>query len=226
VHEIGKHQEAIGIRGDVAEIGVHHGQLLIFLLMLLRGDECAVAIDLFEDQKFNVDGSGKGDREVMVGNVIRYCPKLINRIATISRDSRRIRPGEIRSAGGKSVRIFSVDGGHRRDVVINDLFLAADALHDAGVVILDDVFNAFFPGVGEGLAEYIYMRDRLRSKFSTYTNVNRRLTPFAIGCNKVLLAFEPYSQRYLNMLMVSPLAAYIRGKAIGWGVEDIPVFEI
>ena len=225
VHEIGRHQIATGVRGDVAEIGVHHGQLLIFLMMMLRNEEQAVAIDLFEEQHLNIDASGKGDRETMTGNVERYVPKLASRLTVIAGDSTRLKPGELRGPRRSQVRLFSVDGGHTRDVVINDLFLAADALHDAGVVVLDDVFNAYFPGVGEGLSAYVNGGADV-SRFKSYANLERRLIPFAIGCNKVLLAFEPHHRKYAQMLMKSPLAPCIKGKAIGWGNDDIPVFEM
>lgn len=225
VHEIAKHQLATGVRGDVAEIGVHHGQLLIFLMMLLRKDEHAIAIDLFEDQHLNIDGSGKGDREILMGNLERFCPKQMSQLAVLTGDSTKMKPGAIRAAGRNPVRLFSVDGGHTRDIVLNDLFLAADSLHEAGVVVADDVFNAYFPGVGEGLAAYISGGVDI-SPFRSYQNANRRLLPFAIGCNKVLLAFEPYRTKYAQLLEKSPLASCIKGKAIGWGVSDIPVFEM
>ena len=48
------------IKGNIAEIGVHHGKL--FFLISHIGDEESklIAIDLFEDQKKNIDGSGEG----------------------------------------------------------------------------------------------------------------------------------------------------------------------
>jgi len=54
-------QEAQRVSGNVAEIGVHHGKLFILLYLLARGDERAVAVDLFADQTRNVDQSGAGD---------------------------------------------------------------------------------------------------------------------------------------------------------------------
>jgi hypothetical protein len=225
VHEIARQQTDLGIKGDMAEIGVHHGQLFIFLMMLMRSNEQAIAIDLFEDQHLNVDASGKGDREVFLTNVEKFCPQAGKQLSVIAGDSTKIRPGEILAAGRAPVRLFSVDGGHTRDIVINDLFLAADALHDAGVIILDDVFNAYFPGVSEGLAAYV-RNDVDRDRFRSYKNHDRRLSPFAIGCNKVLLAFEPYRTKYAQALLQSPLAKHINGATIGWGVEGIPVFEM
>src|SRR5689334_15223629 len=155
VHEIGKQQIALGVRGGIAEIGVHHGQLLVFLMMLMRNDEHAVAIDLFEDQHLNIDNSGKGDREILMGNIARYCARSQERLSVLACDSTKLKSEDILQATKKPVRLFSVDGGHTREVVLSDLLLSTASLHDAGVVILDDVFNMYFPGVGEGLADYL-----------------------------------------------------------------------
>jgi hypothetical protein len=45
----------------VAEIGVHHRKLIILLANLRRQDERAFAVDIFDDQHLNPDGSGCGD---------------------------------------------------------------------------------------------------------------------------------------------------------------------
>ena len=225
VHEIAKHQLKLGVRGDIAEIGVHHGQMLVFLMMMLRSGERAIAIDLFDEQHLNIDRSGHGDRDVFNENVERYVPSLSGELTVIQGDSTCLKPADLFGDKGQGVRLFSVDGGHTRDIVINDLFLAAAGLNDAGVVILDDVFNAYFPGVGDGLSAYISGGADL-SRYSSYRNSNRRLAPFAIGCNKVMLAFEPHRKKYMDFLLECPIANTIRGHAIGWGVDGIPVFEL
>ena len=46
--------------GNILEIGVHHGKSFIPMTTLLRNNEIAVAVDVFEDQQFNYDNSGKG----------------------------------------------------------------------------------------------------------------------------------------------------------------------
>jgi hypothetical protein len=73
-------QEAQRISGNVAEIGVHHGKLFILLYLLTRGDERAVAIDLFADQARNIDHSGIGDLDKFRANLARHADPDMRRI--------------------------------------------------------------------------------------------------------------------------------------------------
>jgi hypothetical protein len=50
----------MGITGNVAEIGVHHGRLFILLYLLTSPDERALAVDLFSGQERNIGSSGHG----------------------------------------------------------------------------------------------------------------------------------------------------------------------
>ena len=59
--EIASHQNHSKVFGSVGEIGVHHGKLFILLNLLTREDEHSFAIDLFNEQKENIDRSGLGD---------------------------------------------------------------------------------------------------------------------------------------------------------------------
>lgn len=52
-------QHSMGLFGAVGEIGVHHGKFLMPLVGTALEAEPAVALDLFEDQSQNFDGSGE-----------------------------------------------------------------------------------------------------------------------------------------------------------------------
>src|SRR6516164_11400793 len=67
-----KWQEENNVFGDVAEIGVHHGKLFILLADLRRDHERAFAVDVFEDQQFNPDNSGRGDLSRFRDNLRLY----------------------------------------------------------------------------------------------------------------------------------------------------------
>ena len=41
-------QDRLGIRGPVAEIGVHHGRFFMLLHLMASADERSIAYDLFE----------------------------------------------------------------------------------------------------------------------------------------------------------------------------------
>src|SRR5690349_15610200 len=58
IAEIGRIQAERGVKGSVAEIGVHMGRLFILLKLLVSPDERALALDIFAHQQLNVDGSG------------------------------------------------------------------------------------------------------------------------------------------------------------------------
>ena len=64
-------QRELGAKGPAVEIGVHHG--LYFILLALVSEK-NLAIDVFEDQHLNVDGSGRGGRTRLESNRARFLP--------------------------------------------------------------------------------------------------------------------------------------------------------
>lgn len=74
--------------------------------------------------------------------------------------------------GGK-IRLFSVDGGHTSHITQCDLETVSNSLVDGGVIILDDYFNAAWPGVSEGTNRFFILGNKTG------------IIPFAIGGNKV-----------------------------------------
>jgi hypothetical protein len=59
-------QEANGVAGNLVEIGIHHGKSLMVLAAAARPDETVYAVDVFERQDLNIDGSGCGNREIFL----------------------------------------------------------------------------------------------------------------------------------------------------------------
>ncbi len=175
-------QRSEGVHGHAAEIGVHHGRLLLLLRLLLRPDENAVALDIFEDQHLNVDGSGSGDRESFERNLLRWVGTL-DRTCIVKADSTQIDGSDVIGHAGGWVRLFSIDGGHTADITEKDLRTASECLVEGGAVILDDVFNEAFPAVSEGLMSF-------------RTDPESRLVPSVIVGNKTLLTDAAWSERY------------------------------
>lgn len=158
----------------VTEIGVHHGKLALLLACLTGGR--LVGYDLFGRQHENIDRSGQGDRETFLRNGATYAPRA--EVTAIEINSHDLTPDRIIADCGARPVLFSVDGGHTEETTFNDLALAADAMADDGIVILDDVYNEAFPAVAFGL--YRFMQER-----------PGRLTPFFIGGNKMFFASDP-----------------------------------
>lgn len=143
-----RQQRAAGIAGGVAEIGVHHGKFFVALALLCEGAERALAVDVFEDQHLNPDGSGQGDRGVFDANLARW--GVSERAVVRRQDSLTLTPEEVRGAlGGAGARLWSVDGSHSLRHAANDLRVAAASLAPGGVVLLDDFLHAGWLGVTE-----------------------------------------------------------------------------
>jgi hypothetical protein len=177
-------QRSLGITGNVAEIGVHHGRLFILLYLLKNPGEKALAIDLFQHQELNVDQSGKGDREVLLANLRKYADTQDVLIHT--GDSQELTGPYVTDLAGGPFRLFSIDGGHAVTVTQHDLATAEASLAPGGVIILDDYFNEIYPEVSIGTTNFF--RDP------------RRIVPFAIGGGKVMFCHPDYATTYAEGL--------------------------
>jgi hypothetical protein len=174
-------QKASNICGNVVEIGVHHGKYFIVLKNLCAPNERAIAVDVFEDQHLNVDGSGLGNRVMFENNIATYTDG--ERISIIQNDSTLLRKSSLIIEG--NVRIFSIDGSHTADHTFSDLMLAADTLAEGGVIILDDLYSPHWPGVQEGFHRFM-------------SSMHTRFSAVSIGDNKLYLCFKADHERYLR----------------------------
>lgn len=181
------------IIGSCVEIGVHHGKSFIPLCMALREDELALCIDLFDDQRRNADSSGKGDFNSFQENLAKFFPDS-SRIRVFKGSSEEVSPHYILQQVG-SVRFFSVDGGHWKSIVQNDLLLAEKTLAAGGVIALDDYCRAEWPDVTYG---YSLWQETTESD----------IVPFAVGSNKLFLCRRDYTSTYRAALKTPFLAHY------------------
>ena len=166
-------QRTEGIRGNLFEIGVHHGKTAMFLARCRRDGEVLGVCDVFEQQELNRDRSGEGSREIFVRNMSAHPVRIF------AKESARLTSEETTT----ECRFVHIDGGHRADDVANDLRVAERALLADGVVALDDAFNPSWPGVSEGFYRFV----------STHPDA---FAPLLIGGNKVLLARPDAIARY------------------------------
>jgi hypothetical protein len=182
---LGEYQTAQGIRGAVGEIGVHHGKLLVLLDLIKAKGEISFAVDLFDDQKLNVDQSGLGDYSQLARNLEKFSTGL-DRVEIFKRNSMDLRADDLLAACGP-VRLFSVDGGHTAACTLNDIQISEASTLDHGLVVVDDYFNPSWPDVSAGVAQYIFHR-------------GSTLRPFAISPNKLYLARSHCHERYRTAL--------------------------
>jgi len=174
-------QSRIGVRGSVGEIGVHHGKLFLLAYLATRTDERAFAVDVFDMQEFNLDHSGKGDRERFLANVQRHAGST-DGLVVITADSLKLTPQRLLDEAGRA-RFISVDGGHTEDCALNDLRLAEGCLAEGGIILLDDYFNHHWPDVSVGAARH-------------FLSADARTKPFLVTPNKVFFAEPRYHGLY------------------------------
>jgi hypothetical protein len=172
-------QEEAGIAGNIAEIGVHHGCSALALIAAARPDETMIAIDLFDRQDLNVDGSGRGSLAAFRGHLQYLFPSA--QVRTVAKSSVEIRGAETEH-GLADLRFFSLDGGHTRALTLNDLEIAEASLAPNGIAVLDDVFSDNWPGVVSGLFAFLGRRPDL--------------VPFAVFPNKVFLCRPQFAAFY------------------------------
>jgi hypothetical protein len=174
-------QEEAGLTGNIAEIGIHHGCSALALIAAARPDDTTIAIDLFDRQDLNADDSGAGSQTAFQEHLRYLFPQA--QVTTIAKSSIEIR-GDERKHGLAYLRFFSVDGGHTRALTLNDLAIADASLAPYGIAVLDDVFNANWPGVASGLFAFLGRAPDL--------------APFAIFPNKVFLCRGAFREFYRN----------------------------
>ena len=170
-------QKQMNVRGNLFEIGVHHGKTAIFLAHLASPHEILGVCDVFDRQELNVDHSGGGDRALFEKNMSAYaCAAKLRVFAKPS-------SGLTTEDTTTTCRFFHIDGGHRPQDAYTDLETADRALLADGVVAVDDVFNSNWPGVSEGVYRFLSERPKV-------------FAPIFIGGNKVLFARPGMAQRY------------------------------
>jgi hypothetical protein len=155
---LSKQQHETGIYGSLAEIGVHHGRFTGFLFITARTTEKLVVADLFEKlQHQNVDKSGLGDKRRFLQGLQVYglSQEDLHTLHVGSTDEIPFDWSD--KAGFEAFRMISVDGGHTAALTFNDLQLAFCNLLAGGIVILDDFFHSVWPGVTEGVFQFMSM---------------------------------------------------------------------
>ena len=177
---LNERQRSLGVTGSIAEIGVHHGKLFILLYLLSREPERALAIDLFEDQHLNIDQSGSGDLAKFRRNLERHADST--RLVLHPGNSMDLTGAILTRLAEGPLRFVSVDGGHTAEITAHDLATAEAAIAEGGIIVVDDVFNEQWPGVGDGVRRY----------FERQPN----LAPFAIGANKTYFCRPSHRDMY------------------------------
>jgi len=172
-------QNRENITGNLFEIGVHHGKTAIFLARTARIEETVGVCDVFDSPEENVDRSGEGSRDLFVANMRRFGDLPPERLSIFSKRSASLTADETTTR----CRFFHIDGGHQAADVFADLVTADRAVLPDGVLSVDDVFNANWPGVSEGFYNFLATRPDA-------------FVPVFIGGNKVYLTRHDATMLY------------------------------
>jgi len=199
-----------GLKGSVAEIGIHHGKSFIALCLCLKDDERAYAIDVFEAQEHNLDSSGKGNRSRFESNLKKFGVQK-DRVTIDTRPSEQVGSSDILDAADP-VRFFSVDGGHWAEVVKSDLTLAESTISEHGVIALDDFHRFEWPEVSKGLWEWEQQKEK-------------DLVPFAIGYNKLYLCQSSWVGFYQKKCVEDAFVRHFLWKWVTLSGHEIPIFN-
>lgn len=162
LEKVNKHQE----RGNVLEIGVHHGKSFIPLVCLLKDGEKAVAVDVFENQEFNYDKSGKGDYNKFMENLNKVFEdkSILDRVVVVKKDSSKVKKEEYKEyVNNEKYRIISIDGCHTKKCVFIDLINANASLSDDGIILVNDYLNYGWMGVKVGVDAFLKINTNLRA---------------------------------------------------------------
>ncbi|MEE2746561.1 MAG: class I SAM-dependent methyltransferase [Pseudomonadota bacterium] len=182
-------QDYFNINGHIAEIGVHQGKLLLFLSHWLNEGEISTGVDVFG----NPPGSNTRDIKNFASNVTRLGFEK-DSVNLVIKDSLLLRDEDITSLfGGRTVRMFSVDGDHSKDAVINDLVFATKSLCEGGVIIADDIFNAWYPAVTEAIYEILEKNREQGLEPIGFIAANG---PLETGASKLLVSLRSHAKKY------------------------------
>lgn len=102
---------------------MHHGAYFLSLALTARRDEQLWALDIFEEQGKNVDHSGKGDFGIFSENVKAIGIDAKDILVT-KKASTEFNVSDLCDFVPQRFRFLSIDGGHTREIVYNDLKFA------------------------------------------------------------------------------------------------------
>lgn len=178
--------DSVPLSHGVAEIGVYHGKFFLLLRNLLENNKPSLALDIFEAQNLNIDNSGGGDPTKSFFDNLKTLDPFEGDLVNIVKGNSTSKP--IQNLVTDYYSVFSIDGGHTSQHCYNDLLFAQEKTVDSGVIILDDFFRIDWPGVTEGVFNYL--------------STNPQFVPFLSAFNKLFLCHFVMHEYFLSLVGV------------------------
>ncbi len=142
-----KLQNALGVRGNVVEVGAFEGRFLIALAHSLEAGEKAVGMDVFT-------WPNDGVKDRFEANCQRHGIGPEKRV-TWKVDSGTITPDDMKAKAGGPIRLIHIDGEHTQAALSKDLELATAALAPGGLIVLDDMLHPGYPTLMVAVHAYL-----------------------------------------------------------------------
>lgn len=150
-----RRQSALGIHGELVEIGTFEGRFFIAMALGLAPGERAFGIDRF-------DWPDAGVEARFFANCTAH-GILRDRYSSWRADSRKITTIDLREKlGEKRVRFVHIDSHHSRECLTNDLELVAPVLHRDGIICLDDILHPGYPMMILAVLDYFARHPEMR----------------------------------------------------------------
>lgn len=173
-------QRAKGIKGDVLEIGVLHGATISFLTASLQDQERAFLIDSYQDVS--------QIKSIVSG----FTGISMERLISFQLDSKFVgkHHAYVLSGYQPGFRFIHIDGEHSYDAVYSDIDLSYKYLAEAGLIVLDDIFNMASACCTHAMFDYL--------------KNNPNLHCVAMGFNKAYLCESKYLGMYRKFFLHLP----------------------
>lgn len=143
-----RRQTALGITGELVEIGTFEGRFFIAMALGLAAGEKALGIDRF-------DWPNAGVEARFLANCAAHGIARDDYISWKT-DSREITTAGLRATlNDRPVRFVHIDSHHSRECLTNDLELVHPLLHRDGIVCLDDMLHPGYPLVVTAVFDYL-----------------------------------------------------------------------
>jgi predicted O-methyltransferase YrrM len=150
-----RRQSALGIGGELVEIGTFEGRFFIAMALGLAPGEKALGIDRFDWPDAGVEGR-------FLANCAAH-GVAGDRCLCWKADSREITSADLRQKlGARPVRFVHIDSHHSRECLTNDLELVAPLLHRDGIICLDDMLHPGYPMITSAVFEYFARHPEMR----------------------------------------------------------------
>jgi predicted O-methyltransferase YrrM len=150
-----RRQTALGVGGDLVEVGTFEGRFFIAMALGLAPGERALGIDRFDWPDAGVEGR-------FLANCAAHGIAR-ERYLSWKADSREITSGALREKlGERPVRFVHIDSHHSRECLTNDLELVAPLLHRDGIICLDDMLHPGYPMMASAVYEFFAQHPHMR----------------------------------------------------------------